>query len=521
MPTSTPTAFPRIAALLVGAAAASAPAPAATIVVKTKLDTASQCATTGTGNCSLRDAIRYANSHLGLDEIHFKIPGSGVQEINVLGEGFVIEDHVIIDGYTQPGSSPNTLAVGDNAVLNIAVTVSMTPSGLVSDVFKTTAPIPPSPLISGSTIQGLIINVYGSPPGNTPVAINLQSCCNTVRGNFIGTDGIEAVSEGSVEVASNHNRIGGLMPADRNVISGIPEDPIGDNLGVTGELNVVEGNYIGTDASGLNALSVIPCGDPDCTPIGMVGVSVSGTHNRIGGNSVGARNVISGNALGGIYAGGEANLVVGNFIGPGADGKTKIGNGNENLWDSNGVRFGNNASGAIGDRAVGNVIAFNTPAGVSMQISPSTDPVLNNAVLHNSIYDNSQLGIAIGDNLVPGTPTPNDFQDTDTGPNNYQNYPVLTSAQRSGSWTIITGSLNSVPKRGFRIELFGNSECDPSGYGEGRRFLGTIQVKTDANGDASFQFVYKHLLPVGAIVTSTATGDVQNTSEFSKCVTVE
>jgi hypothetical protein len=68
---------------------------------------------------SLRQAILDANAAPGTDTIDFAIAASGVQTISPTTALPDITDPVIIDGYTQPGTSTNTLAVGDNAVLLI------------------------------------------------------------------------------------------------------------------------------------------------------------------------------------------------------------------------------------------------------------------------------------------------------------------------------------------------------------------------------------------------------------------
>ena len=55
------------------------------------------------------------------DVIDFNIPGTGpftMQAPNFMG----VSNPVVIDGYSQPGSSPNTLAQGDNAVIEIVLT---------------------------------------------------------------------------------------------------------------------------------------------------------------------------------------------------------------------------------------------------------------------------------------------------------------------------------------------------------------------------------------------------------------
>src|SRR5262249_31930322 len=79
--------------------------------------TVTSIADSGAG--SLRDAITQANANVGTDTINFNISGTGVHPIAPTSALPTIPDPVIIDGYSQPGSSRNTLAVGDNAVLQI------------------------------------------------------------------------------------------------------------------------------------------------------------------------------------------------------------------------------------------------------------------------------------------------------------------------------------------------------------------------------------------------------------------
>lgn len=74
-----------------------------------------------TAGCTLREAIDAANAHLGADTIVFDIPSDGLQTITLTSNFPAITDSVTIDGYTQPGASPNTEAVGNNAVLRVEV----------------------------------------------------------------------------------------------------------------------------------------------------------------------------------------------------------------------------------------------------------------------------------------------------------------------------------------------------------------------------------------------------------------
>ena len=99
----------------------------------------------------------------------------------------------------------------------------------------------------------------------------------------------------------------------------------------------------------------------------------------------------------------------------------------------------------------------------------------------NSIHHHNQLGITFT-NPHTGTPTPNDPGDADAGPNGQQNYPVLTAA----STTSVSGTLSSAPSSTYHVELFASSVCDSSGYGEADRYLTSVDVTTNGDGDASF-----------------------------------
>ena len=161
------------------------------------------------GSCTLREAILDANAHAGLDYIAFNIPGEGVKTISLTSALPAITDPLIIDGYTQPGATPNTLAIGDNANIQIE---------LNGDAC-TPAPCSQGLLISsgGSTIQGLAIH------GNFNNGIEVNGAGNTLTGNFLGlkADGSPHGMAASGIYINNatDNTIGGNAPADRNMIS--------------------------------------------------------------------------------------------------------------------------------------------------------------------------------------------------------------------------------------------------------------------------------------------------------------
>jgi hypothetical protein len=136
-----------------------------------------------------------------------------------------------------------------------------------------------------------------------------------------------------------------------------------------------------------------------------------------------------------------------------------------------------------------------------------------NLISGNSIRSNGGLGIAL-DIL---TPLKNDAGDGDTGSNNRQNYPVVTSASLiSNGLTFVNGTLNSAPNSKFSVEFFANDAPDQSGFGEGQNYLGAVSVTTDTNGNANFGSTFAGL-SVGQCISTTATDPANNTSEFSLC----
>jgi uncharacterized repeat protein (TIGR01451 family)/CSLREA domain-containing protein len=137
------------------------------------------------------------------------------------------------------------------------------------------------------------------------------------------------------------------------------------------------------------------------------------------------------------------------------------------------------------------------------------------AMSDNSIFNNTVIGLDLGND----GPTLNDAGDIDTGPNNLQNFPVLTAASPGAGNIRVQGTLNSIPNTTFRLEFFSSTACSPSGFGEGQSFLGFAPVTTDGSGNASFDVTLAGVtVPAGSSITSTATDPANNTSEFSKCL---
>lgn len=494
--------------------------------------------TNDSGSGSLRQAIMDANSNPGADTIKFSIPGSGVRTITPLTPLPQITSPVTINGLSQPGSSCGAPKIELNG----------SSAGSGAEGLRISA--------GSSTVRGLIINRFGDFGIEITTNGGNTIACNFLGTNAAGTSGLPGQSTG-ISVSSSNNTIGGSGSGTRNVISGndfygifiggssatgnrVQSNYIGTNktgtvaignplygvlisgnnntvgnninntrnlisgnptgIEIQGNGNLFQGNYVGTNAAGTAAL-----------PNSGTGVRLTGgANNTVGGTSSTLRNVVSGNSNGVYLIGSTAtgNLVQGNYIGTNAAGTAGIGN-------QNGVQFlfgasGNTIGGAV--TGAGNRIAFNNDIGVDVSDSSN----IQNSMRRNSIYSNGSLGIELGGNGV----TANDPGDGDSGPNNYQNYPVISSAVSSGSTMTISGSLNSLPSATFTLEFFANPACDSSGFGEGQTYLGSASVTTDAAGDGSFSPVFTASVPAGQAITATATDAAGNTSEFSQCKAV-
>ena len=87
-------------------------------------------------------------------------------------------------------------------------------------------------------------------------------------------------------------------------------------------------------------------------------------------------------------------------------------------------------------------------------------------ISENSIFENENLGIDLGGDGV----TMNDAGDTDTGANNLQNFPVITSVVESNGSVEVVGTLDSLPSADYHLEFFASDKADPTHFGEGQVF---------------------------------------------------
>ncbi len=417
---------------------------------------------------------------------------SGARNIISANGARFLSNGVLVEGSGATGNQVQGNYIGTDVTGTVAL-------GNSSDgVFVSGSP---GVIIGGTT--GPARNVISANGGRGVEIFGATATGVVVQGNMIGvgvtgTTALGNSADGVVVSGAPGNTIGGASAGAGNVVSanGAMGVEILD-LGATG--NVILGNHIGTDISGGANLGNV-----------LYGVFINGAPgNSIGGTAAGARNVISGNDAGVFISGigASGNVVQGNFVGTTASGTAALGN----AFD--GVRVGGSAgNNSIGGAAAGaaNNIGFNGGNGVLI------DSGTGNAILSNSIFSNTALGIDLGFDGV----TPNDPGDPDIGANNLQNFPVLSAAQSSSFGTTVTGSLNSTASSTFTLQFFYESACDPSGNGEGRTFMGSLSRGTDGSGNASFGQTFPTIVGAGNWVTATATDAGGNTSEFSACIQV-
>ena len=458
------------------------------------------------------------------------ISGNGFDGVEVAGEGNQIQGNFIgtnasgsaalpngvngidIGGSAQSGNNTvggtapgaGNLISGNQRGVNCSSSSNVIQGNLIGVNATATAAVGNNTGISasaGTLVGGTVPGARNLISGNTGDGVSISGPGSLLQGNFIGTDitGTSVLGNGgSGVVAGNGALVGGTTPEARNVISGnggFGNISLGSNN--SGTQATVQGNYIGTDVTGNVALN-----NP------LAGISISGSSNLIGGLTPGSQNVISGNKVG-IQIGGSiapgpiGNTIQGNIIGLNAMGASPLPN------SLAGIRINDSSNNIIGgaETGAGNRICFNSGPGVS--ISSGT----GNSILGNSIFSNNGLGI----DLSPTGVTANDPGDADTGANNIQNFPLLTSVGSGAGSTTIQGTLNSKPNTSFRIDFYSNAACDPLGNGEGARFFDTTNVTTDANGAAAINFISSMTLASGRVLTATATDPAGNTSEFSPC----
>lgn len=478
--------------------------------------------TNDSGAGSLRQAILDANTLGGSRTITFNIPGAGPHIItpatalpNLGNNGVTTPQSTIIDGCTQPGS----VCTPTSTVLQVQIDGRNVGNNPVIGINKV------NDTIGGMTVRGLSITngpAYGIQLNRTAYQGLFTTPSNvTLEYNFVGVkpDGTTAPNANGIILSALYGQPGGSNNhVARNVISGNTGVGIRTTLpgafvivNVTGL--VIEDNIIGLDPTGA---SLRPNGGGGLQMFDTSGAIVR--DNTIAGNTTFGmevrrsnpnllvqNNTIKNNSMQGINFGPATTGALTSFVGPVSFyGNTVADNGDAGITTTNASDI------TIGGIGAGqpNTIASNGGKGVVVGAS-LTDTSARVSIRGNSIYGNSGLGIDLGNNGV----TPNDTDDSDTGPNGLLNFPVLTKVEHGS--VVVSGTYAGAPNQTYTLDFYTSQTGDASGYGPGQKWLGSDTVTTDASGSSTFTFTFGANIPAGQVIAATATDSNGNTSEFS------
>lgn len=528
------------------------------------------CATDGSV-CTLRAAMQTANACTGSNAIAFAVAGviTPTTPLPVLADS---TGGVLLDGFTAPGAQVNTRPITgpSDTVLTVALDGSQQPFAgfeIHSD---------------DNQMRGLAIFSFGG-----GAVIISGGAGNEVAGNFIGTNisGTQARPGQPFAIqlreGAHDNRIGGTSAEGRNVLSG--NLLAGVVLTGTGTMsNTLVGNVIGPAANG----SSTPANHSQ--PVG-VWLGGGASRNVIGdvvyqstGPLIsGARNLISGNLSTGISVTGDAhdNVIVGNTIGPAANGNVAITGGAQ----TTGIRIEQGQQQQIGRVQQGNLVSGNPMVGVRLAGAATTGNVVQanligpassgtttltggvqnlgielaagasdnliggstysittspgNTLRYNQVHsivvdDIQSQGNRLVGNIMLNTPgpvidldnddaTPNDDGDADEGPNRLQNYPEISGFEVS---------LGEAVQDVFQVTLRVDTGADYASYpltvevfaaddlytGRPKTVIGSVVYEAE---DAQ-AVVTKTMNPVAIVnfwqpVVATATDAAGNTSEVA------
>jgi len=142
--------------------------------------------------------------------------------------------------------------------------------------------------------------------------------------------------------------------------------------------------------------------------------------------------------------------------------------------------------------------------------------------LYRLVVDNSLNP----DSLVNDGPTLNDLSDTDTGPNNYINFPVINSAIQNSTALTVNFDLDAADSTdgNYRVEFFSNDAADSSGYGEGQTYLGATTVANGTAQEATLTLANgtdltgKSITATTTAINNTTASGFGATSEFSEAI---
>jgi CSLREA domain-containing protein/uncharacterized repeat protein (TIGR01451 family) len=412
--------------------------------------------------CTLRDALIAANLMPDPDVIEFDIPTldctgpGGACVIAPTSPLPTVTASVLIDGYTQPGASPNVFQPSANLGTNAQLRIEL--DGVFVSASNGLTINAPSSLVS---IRGLSMYRWQ----NAIATLGPGDANYLIGGNFLGlrADGSDAPLPqfNGIAIQGGSVQVGDGSPGEMNVISGNQHNGIAITAVPALAGIVIRGNLIGTAPSGLSAHPNNEQGVLLSTP-GQI------TNVLIGGNLPDHRNVISGNLQDGIRFDCTATSgncfddtrVLGNYIGSGVNGAplagpvtTNAGNGiNLVAMDGGQVSIGGVNPGE------GNLIRLNGGSGIRATFGGAGRA----SFVRNAIQNNVLMGIDLGGDGR----TANDAGDGDAGTNGLLNFPTFTSYTAPGGTSAVIDVVLGTPDIGgnypARVDFYKAIQDEPA-----------------------------------------------------------
>lgn len=475
---------------------------------------------TGVG-CTLRAAIEAANTDTavgdcpagsGGDVIAFNIAGAGVHTILPATPLPSVTQSLTIDGYSQPGSAPNTLPAGQgsNAQLRIEIDAANIGNAAALSVV--------GPAANVTTIRGLAITSSGAAVCCAQRGILLSNVSFVwIQGNFIGIapDGVTAKGLGAggvfLSTPTRQVTIGSdafvptPLAAEMNVISGNRGPGIQGN-GSTANL-WIRGNLLGTNAAGVAAVPNVGAG------IQMSGILAG---NAMWNDNLITHNTISGN-LGGVALSESRQIDFSfNRIGVAADGVSPLPN------TGRGLDIGDNPfsspSTTTTVRVANNTIANNTGGGLLIYRANAANTVNGMRLVANALYNNTGYNLDLSATSTSDGPTMNDAGDSDQGANALQNAPNISAVTANGSTLSITWNLATNPSAAtFIADFFHSPTCVAGAPVAARTFINSSQITTNAQGNYTGMPTFASTLTNGFVVATVTADSSGNSSELSNC----
>lgn len=350
----------------------------------------------------------------------------------------------------------------------------------------------------------------------TGIILSGESNENAVEGNYVGTDatGTFALGNGMSGTMIALAAFGNLLQG--NLISG----NIGAGVGIDDQgssYNEIVGNRIGTDATGTRAI-----------PNGNHGVWINETlsaFNRIGGTRPEERNLVSGNLLYGMAINSSGNVVLGNFVGTDITGRKPVGNGDVGV---NFSRSPNMLGGATAEES--NVIAAN--GGVGVGVSGSYSTIIGNYIgtdpSAHAALGNSLIGVALGgsDSIVQSNVIAHTTRSADRGRGAGISFgPELTCTIRRNSIhdnegagiEIVAGPAAPIITSATVSSVTGTAcrRCEVEIFSDSEDEGGRFEGSAVADGSGVFTFTKPLGYLFGPNITATATDLDGRTSAFS------